>query len=70
MHDVSGGIIHYMMANIIITEVICLFSLDKLNQRKQTFNYGSTEIGNKSEPIKLTHIKNKRFRTLFYINGW
>lgn len=55
---------HYLMSNIIIyyTETVKLFTLEKLNSRKQNFNYGPIEIGNISEAIKSEHLKNRRFK--------
>lgn len=64
MHDLFEGVCHYNMCHIIkyYTETTKLFSLDCLNNRKVTFNYGSIEVGNISPPILDSHIKNSRLK--------
>lgn len=41
------------------TETIKVFTLDQLNNRKQYFNYGPSEIGNISGIIKPNHVTNR-----------
>jgi len=40
------------------TETVKYFSLDTLNLRKSSFNYGSIEIGNISPSINTKHLQN------------
>jgi len=60
MHDLFEGICHYDMCRIIkyFTETVKYFSLDTLNLRKSSFNYGSIEIGNISPSINTKHLQN------------
>lgn len=47
MHDVVEGICHYDMANSTLHFIQNKFlTLDLLNSRKRTFEYGDIEIGN------------------------
>lgn len=65
MHDICEGILHYDLCQIILyllQDMHYLTSLSILNQRKQTFDYGSTEIGNFSGEIKLSHLKSKHLK--------
>ncbi len=64
MHDIFEGIAHYNMAHIInyFVNDIKLFTLNQLNDRKQFFNYGPSEIGNMSPIIKPEHIINRHFK--------
>lgn len=39
-----------------------MFSLDILNKRKQTFEYGELEVGNMSPDIKVSHLKRRHFK--------
>lgn len=39
-----------------------LFSLETLNIRKTTFNYGSIEVGNISPPIMLLQLQNNHLK--------
>jgi len=59
MHDIFEGICHYDMCHVILyyTQTAKLFSLEKLNNRKTTFNYGTIEVGNISPPITLLHLQ-------------
>lgn len=50
---------HLKMFSTIIEE-IKLFSLQTLNNRKQLFDYGETEIGNVSIPILKEHLIKKK----------
>ncbi|KAB0790692.1 hypothetical protein PPYR_01368 [Photinus pyralis] len=60
MHDLFEGVCHYDVCQILthLIEKDHLFSLKILNSRKQLFNYGKTEIGNISPPIKINHLTN------------
>lgn len=59
MHDIFYGVGVYNMCHIILTFLKQnYFDLLTLNNRKQCFNYGETEIGNLSPPLKLIHFKN------------
>ncbi|KAK5638762.1 hypothetical protein RI129_013057 [Pyrocoelia pectoralis] len=60
MHDLFEGVCHYDISQILrhFIEKDKLFSLDILNSRKQLFDYGKTEIGNISPPIKINHLTN------------
>lgn len=55
MHDIYEGVGNYNMCHIILKLIdLKYFNLEKaLNNRKQHFNYGSSEIGNLSGPIKM-----------------
>lgn len=59
MHDMFEGICHYDMCHVILyyTQTVKLFSLETLNNRKATFNYGPIEVGNISPPITLLHLQ-------------
>jgi len=59
MHDMFEGICHYDMCHVILyyTKTAKLFSLEKLNNRKTTFKYGTIEVGNISPPITLLHLQ-------------
>ncbi|KAK4877980.1 hypothetical protein RN001_010486 [Aquatica leii] len=62
MHDLFDGVCHYDVTQILkqLIEVDKLFSLETLNSRKQLFNYGKTEIGNISPPIKSNHLQGSK----------
>lgn len=64
MHDIFEGVCHYNMCHIIIyyTEKIQYFSLELLNHRKKTFDYGPIEIENISGEIKISHLQNKHLK--------
>ncbi|XP_050535222.1 uncharacterized protein LOC126902220 [Daktulosphaira vitifoliae] len=64
MHDIFEGVCHYNMCHILkyLTITVQLFTLDKLNNRKDIFNYGSLEAGNISPPILSTHIDSFRLK--------
>lgn len=59
MHDLFEGICHYDVCRIFqyYIDKVKILTLDTLNFRKQSFNYGSIEIGNLSRPITSDHIK-------------
>lgn len=61
MHDILEGICHYDLCHIIIyfIQKMNYLSLETLNKRKQTFEYGALEIENISPEITLAHL-NKR----------
>lgn len=59
MHDIFEGVGVYNMCHIILTLLKQnYFDLFTLNNRKQSFNYNETEIGNLSPPLKLINLKN------------
>lgn len=58
MHDIYEGIGNYNMCHIILQLInLKFFNLETLNNRKQHFNYGSSEIGNLSGPITILNSK-------------
>lgn len=64
MHDLFEGVFNYHMSSIILffIENSNLFTLETLNNRKQTFQYVETEIGNISPPIKLEDLRKYKFK--------
>lgn len=63
MHDIFEGICHYNMSHIILHYIENnVFTLEMLNNRKQLFNYGSSEVGNLSGVIKSDHLKKKHLK--------
>lgn len=64
MHDIFEGICHYNMTNAIIyfTQEMKYFNLELLNLRKQTFEYGSAEIGNNSGKIESNHLNKRKLK--------
>lgn len=64
VHDLFEGVCRYDICEILkyfITQEK-LFSIEAFNYRKQMFNYGETEIGNKSPPLDLLQITNNKIR--------
>lgn len=62
MHDIYEGIGNYNMCHIILKLIyLKYFNLETLNNRKQHFNYRSSEIGNFSGPIKM--LNSKKFQS-------
>ncbi|XP_055907606.1 uncharacterized protein LOC129942617 [Eupeodes corollae] len=58
MHDVLEGVIVYDVCNILMGLIEHKnISLQILNNRKQLFQYGETEIGNLSSPIDMKRLK-------------
>lgn len=58
MYDLYEGICIYTMSHIILSLIeLGYFDIDTLNNRKQCFNYGNSEIGNISPPLKLNNLK-------------
>lgn len=59
MHDLFEGVFHYNMCRIILyfVDETRSFTLDILNGRKQSFQYGESEIGNISPNITMDHLK-------------
>lgn len=58
MHDWFEGVLHYSMCNIISNFISKKYlTLALLNNRIETFSYGSIEIGNKPTKITDAHIK-------------
>lgn len=59
MHDIFEGICHYDMCHVILyyIQTAKLFSLETLNSRKTTFNYGPIEVDNISPPITLLNLQ-------------
>lgn len=64
MHDVFEGICHYDLCNIIkyFIQTMQYFSLELLNMRKQTFEYGAIEIDNTSPNITWAHLNNRHLK--------
>lgn len=63
MHDIFEGVCIYNMCHIITNLIKAgFFSLETLNSRKQGFNYGESEVGNMSPPIKLLNLSNKNIK--------
>lgn len=64
MHDIFEGICHYDLCHIFLyfIETVHLFTLNILNERKRFFNYGSVDVGNVSNDIKINHLKSKRLK--------
>ncbi|CAH1114429.1 unnamed protein product [Psylliodes chrysocephalus] len=64
MHDIFEGVCHYDICQIIIYYItdLKLFTLDTLNIRKNTCNYGPIEIGNMSPPITMEHLTKRRLK--------
>lgn len=58
MHDIFEGVCHYNMCHIIQKLIEKnYFDLNKLNERKLSFNYGEIEIGNISREITANNLK-------------
>ncbi|XP_067633254.1 uncharacterized protein [Eurosta solidaginis] len=58
LHDILEGVLKYGFCNIILHYINQkTFDLEFLNLRKQNFDYGETENGNKSPSLQLHHIK-------------
>lgn len=64
MHDIFEGGCHYVFCNAIIyfIQKAKFFTLDMLNLRKQTFDYGQTEIGSLSGKVELKHLNKKSLK--------
>ncbi|XP_055914391.1 uncharacterized protein LOC129947743 isoform X1 [Eupeodes corollae] len=64
MHDLFEGICHYDLCHILLNfiQIKKYFSLQVLNKRKQTFEYGPHEIGNISNEISQTHLQKRHLR--------
>jgi len=63
MHDLFKGICVYTMNHVILRLIdLGYFNLETVSNRKQCFNYGNTEIGNISPPLKLKNLKNIKFK--------
>ncbi|XP_055914184.1 uncharacterized protein LOC129947585 [Eupeodes corollae] len=64
MHDLCEGIFHYDLCHIILylIQEMQYLTLEMLNKRKQTFDYGPTEIGNFSTELTMNHLKNKHLK--------
>jgi hypothetical protein len=64
MHDFYEGVLHYDLSHAIqyFIYIKKYFSLENLNGRKQSFNYGSIEIKNVSPPITQSHLSNFHFK--------
>lgn len=58
LHDLFEGVLQYDICHIIQKLMISgFFDLELLNIRKQNFDFGETENGNKSPAIKLEHLR-------------
>ncbi|XP_054087725.1 uncharacterized protein LOC128922130 [Zeugodacus cucurbitae] len=64
MHDLFSGVCKYNFSKILHYFIYekKMFTLETFNSRKQMFQYGQTEIGNVSPPVKKEHIKNANFK--------
>jgi hypothetical protein len=63
MHDIFEGIAHKGISNVILHYIDSkIFSLAALNYRKQNFDYGSIETGNRSVPIQEHHLQKKKLK--------
>lgn len=64
MHDIFEGVCRYDISKILVhfIEKSKFFSIDVLNNRKQMFHYGETEIGNISPPFVLSMFRRSRTR--------
>lgn len=63
MHDIFEGICIYNMCHIILNLINAgFFSLETLNSRKQSFDYGESEVGNMSPPLKMFNLSNKNIK--------
>lgn len=64
MHDLCEGIFHYDLCHILLylTQEMNYLTLEMLNKRKQTFDYGPMEIGNFSTELTMNHLKNKHLK--------
>lgn len=63
LHDVFEGILKYDICHIILCFIKNkTFDLELLNIRKENFQYGETENGNKSPPIQIHHLKKFRLK--------
>ncbi|XP_055904199.1 uncharacterized protein LOC129940004 [Eupeodes corollae] len=64
MHDIFEGVCHYDICHVIeyFINKASYFSLETLNTRKQTFQYGAIEIDNMSGEIKIAQIKTKHLK--------
>lgn len=63
LHDIYEGIAHYEICEILdylITKQY--FTLDQLNARKSSFDYGFQDNTNKSVDIQLKHIQKKKLK--------
>lgn len=62
MHDILEGTANYTMVNILNDLIYkkCSFSLDFLNERTESFQYGSLESFNKIPIIRKEHIRTKK----------
>ncbi|XP_071057004.1 uncharacterized protein [Onthophagus taurus] len=64
MHDLFNGVCNYNLAHVLNNFIYKkkYFTLEILNYRKQMFNYGPTQIGNVSSPIRQNSIKTHNFK--------
>jgi hypothetical protein len=61
MHDIPEGIAGYDIAEILL-HFLKFTTLKTINTRKQNFDYGSLASGNRSNPIKMKHLQNKKLK--------
>jgi hypothetical protein len=61
MHDILEGVASYDLTEILI-HFLKFTTLETINNRKQNFDYGSLNSGNRSNPIKLSHLQNKKLK--------
>ncbi|KAI8117835.1 hypothetical protein CVS40_10360 [Lucilia cuprina] len=58
LHDVLEGVLKYDFCHILMFFINNkTFDIELFNIRKDNFNYGETDIGNKSPKIQLNHLK-------------
>lgn len=64
MHDIYEGVCHYSLCKILLffIEDMNFFTLDLLNYRINTFDYGVIEIEKKPVPITLQDLKKNRLK--------
>jgi hypothetical protein len=62
MHDLLEGVFHYDLG-LILKHFITngLFTLENLNDKKNSFDYGTLKIGNLAEDITMKHLDNQKF---------
>jgi len=63
MHDIFEGVCVYDMCHIILNLIKSgYFNLETLNNRKQHFQYGESEIGNISPPLRILNSDNMHIK--------
>jgi len=63
IHDIFEDVCVYDMCHIILNLIkLGYFDLETLNNRKQHFQYGESEIGNISPPLKILNSNNMHIK--------